>query len=364
MRGRAPQAALLAIAFILVHAQHAASAATIPITARVAQSGAFAGIRNTLFTTWVPPGQAVASLAGRMTMSGNQPGFSEALVLVGYEDDDRPTCASRNGAVIPGMPAVTRLWAGILKSNDTRAVSIPVSVPLATPILPPHPEAGACLITLISAGYPFLRRGTPLYTTTDAPIIVTTVSAAAAHTAHVTAFGMGGEFKFATDTTAPLFTYIGIRAERPITLEGIAVSISAAPVTNAPPQAGWGAPPAGPWRVDTDFTVIPQAACIAAGFAARRATPDLSILRQSTPVPTPLPSLSAILRHVGLTSRNAEAVQDAFFAPMVGKPAARLDRGDCLLALQSAGPGNVPGRLDVESQSTAYLRPTDSAAAK
>ncbi len=319
-----------------------AHAANVALT--VAQTGADSGIRNRLFTTWLPAGQSFAGLDGRITLAGNAPGFSEALVLLGTTPDGPAACARRNATTIPGMPAVSRLWAGILKSNDATPVSIPVSVSLAHPV-PPVTGAGTCLVTLVSAGYVFLRRDAALYTTTRVDLDVATATGAAEP---VQAFGMGGEFRFAPGTA----NYVGIQANRPLAVEAIAASVSAAPVAGAPADARWGRMPSGGWRVATAFLYLPAPACAAAHMATHQPGPDYSVLRLADPVALRRPGGATDLLDVPLAGHDTRAAQETRFRAVTGLA---MKAGDCLFAFTSAAPDG-DGLLDVENQSTVYLR--------
>ncbi len=329
--------AFLACLLFAFHAQAA------EITLTVAQSGADSGIRNRLFTTWLPAGQGFAGLDGRIALAGNAPGFSEALVLLGTTPDDRTSCARRNATIIPGMPAVSRLWAGILKSNDMAPVGVPVSVRLPHPV-PPATAAGTCVVTLVSAGYVFLRRDAALYTTTTVRLAVTTAPARAP----VQPFGMGGEFRFAPGAA----NYVGIRANRPLAVDAIAASVSAAAVSGAPAAARWGAAPPGAWQVSTAFLYLPAPACRAARLIGHQPGVAYDILRLADPAALPRPAGAVSLLDVKLASRATQAAQATAFA----QPADRsLAVGDCLVAFTRAAPGGS-GLLDVENQSTVYLR--------
>ena len=328
---------------LLLAAPACAQAADISLT--VAQTGADSGITNRLFTTWLPAGQAFAGLSGRISLAGNAPGFSEALVLLGTTPDDRATCAHRSATILPGMPDVARLWAGILKSNDATPVSIPVAVTLPNPV-PPATPSGTCLATLVSAGYPFLRRDAALYTTTTLRLSVTTAPAAPWP---VQGFGMGGEFRFAPGQA----NYVGIQAARPLTVDAIAAAISAAPVSGAPAGAQWSTQVRGAWHVQTEFFHLPAPACRAAHLATQQPGPDYAILRLADPAALRRPAGAESLLAVPLDSHGLRAAQATAF----GRLQVRLLAGDCLFAFTSVPAGSGAAGLDVENQSTVYLRP-------
>ena len=319
-----------------------AHAAEISLT--LAQTGADSGIRNRLFTTWLQAGQSFAGLQGQISLTGNAPGFSEALILLGTTPDGRAACAHRNATTVPGMPAVSRLWAGILKSNDAAPASIPVSVALAHPI-PPATASGTCLVTLVSAGYVFLRRDAALYTATRVQLAVATSPDAGEP---VQAFGMGGEFRFAPGTA----NYVGIQANRPLAIDAIAASVSAAPVAGAPADARWGTMPRGFWQVGTEFLYLPAPACRAAHLVGHQPGPAYDVLRLAEPAALPRPAGAVALLNVPLASRADHAVQATGFQRFTSRT---LDPGDCLIA-RTGGVRAGSGLLDVENQSTVYLR--------
>ena len=68
--------AILAVAAVL------AGGAGVPIGGEVAQSGAQSGIRTTLFTAWLPAGMAFGGVRGVVSLTGNNPTFFEALVML------------------------------------------------------------------------------------------------------------------------------------------------------------------------------------------------------------------------------------------------------------------------------------------
>ncbi len=330
-----------------------AQAAELPIDVRVAQHGSFAGIRNTLHTVWLAPGQAFARLSGRVTLAGNHPGFSEALVMLGYAGQDASQCARMDGTVIPGMPSITRLWAGILKSNDTVPVGVPVEVDLSVPVSAAHPEAGVCLATLVSAGYPFLRRDLPLYTSTGVQLRVITAPPAG----RVLTFGMGGEFRLPGDPAAPAQAYVGIEARRPLVLDSLAVSVSAAPVAGAPAGSAWRGEVRGRWEAGTDFTIVPAAACHAAHYASHPVGAEFSVLRSVASAAIGPPAGSLPVLHLPLAGHDMSAAQATRFYRFGGEvPGGRLAPGDCLLAFHRVTAGAGGAQIDVENQSTLYLR--------
>ena len=201
----------------------------------------------------------------------------------------------------------------------------------------------------------FLRRDAALYTTTRVKLAVATARAAAGP---VQAFGMGGEFRYAPGTA----NYVGIRARRGLAVDAIAASVSAAPVSGAPADAHWGTPPPadahwgtpphGPWQVTTDFLYLPAPACNAAHLAGHQPGADYDVLRLADPVALPRPPGAVTLLSIPLASRGAQASQATLFKGFTDRT---LNPGDCLIAFAGVAAGGA-GVLDVENQSTVYLR--------
>ncbi len=329
-----------------------AQAATIDLSARVAQRGAFAGVRNTLFTRWLPAGEAMSALSGAVTLSANQPGFDEALVVLGTSAADRQDCARANATVVSDLPDLDRLWAGILKSNDPAAVSIPVAVTLSTPIVL-RGGGGACLVSVVSAGFPILRRDMPLYATTDVRLLLQTAPAPPGPA--VRTFGIGGEFRFRTGGGGEVANYVGLRASRTLVVDGVALSVSVAPVGGAPAQAGWGPELSGTWLLSTDFVRLPRDACDAAALSGHDSNENFSVLRLGKPAEMALPRGAETLLRVPLMSRDMVAAQVSGFHAF--SPKLRLQAGDCLIAFAHTRGEGASGKLDVENQSTLYFRP-------
>jgi hypothetical protein len=333
----------------------AQAAAIVPLSGVVAQGGTMSGITNTLLTAWLPAGQAFGGLAGLIGLSGNDTTFSEAYVLLGTADYGQEACAALNTQTVAQPPGMTRLWAGILKTNATGQVTIPASVALANPVVP-APQ-GTCLMALVSAGYAVLNSNPARYTTTRVRLYAQTVAPPAGSPV-VKPFGMGGEFRVPV-SAAPVGVYVGIMASRALAVDGIAGAQSAAPVVGANPQTGWQPAPDGAWSVNTEFVYLPAPACAAAGFATQPPSGDYSVLRQATPAPLSLPRGAVILMRMPMQSVGIEAVQRSTYKalPAGTLPAGfsgTLAAGDCLVAYNFAV--GAPGVLDVENQSTVYFR--------
>jgi len=325
----------------------------VPITATLAQQGAIAGIRGTLLTTWLPPMAAIAGLSGSISLRGNDPTFSEALVQLGTTTDGQASCARQNQTAIAGAPALSHLWAGILKSNSAAVVGVPVNVMLAEPVA--GGQGGTCLVTWISAGYPFLSASKPRYTSVSVALQVYLARGGAA----VLPFGMGGEFRLSGALPPRSGAYVGIRAMRPIAVDGIAATQSAAPVIGAPAGSGWQTPLGG-WVASTSFIVLPAQLCQSAHLQAQPGNGTFAVLRQATQAALTLPASATALLRLPMPSRGAQAIQRAVYAPVgdarPGGFAGRLEIGDCLIAVTTASI-EPAGVLDVENQSTVFLRP-------
>ena len=289
----------------------------------MAQGGALSGIRNTVFTRWLPPGAAFAGLSGRIALAGNAPGFDEALVVLGTSADGQAACLRRNRETLPAVPALARLWAGILKSNAARQVSQTVSLTLPVPMA--LPQAGTCLVTLVSAGYPFLRRDAALYATASASLAVGIVQGGRS----AEAFGIGGEFRYPLGGAA-LATYVGLRARRRLAVDGLAVSLSASAVAGAPAGSAWLPAPAGAWRVTTRVLHLGAAACSAAGLLGHGAGDDHDVLRSPGPAPVSL-SGADMLPPMTLSGQGFDAAQSTGFVPL----GTVLAAGECLVAVQT-----------------------------
>ena len=305
-----------------------------------------------LFTRWLPAGEAVSAVSGTVTLSANQPGFDEALVVVGTSPANRQDCARANAAVVSAAPDLDRLWAGILKSNDPAAVSIPVAVTLSTPMAPRR-GGGACLVSLVSAGFPFLRRDVPLYATTDVKLLLQTAPAPPGPA--VRTFGIGGEFRFRTGGEGAVANYVGLRAARTLVVDGVALSVSVAPAGGAPAQAGWGPNLNGTWLLSTDFVLLPRGACDAAALSGHGSNENFSVLRLGKPAEMTLPRGAETLLRVPLVSRDMVAAQVSGYHAF--SPELRLQAGDCLIAFAHTQGEGASGKLDVENQSTLYFRP-------
>ncbi len=338
----------------------AAGAASLPIGGTVAQSGSLAGIRDTVFTAWIPAGQGFAGVSGKVALTGNAPGFSEALALLGTTTDDPASCARRNGLAVSAPPAMARLWAGILKNTGASTVTIPVNLALPYPVTPVSP-AGSCAVLLISAGYPYLSPTTPLYTTASAALTMATAPATAG-APQVVPLGLGGEFRIASGTSSAQSVLVGLQALVPLELDAIAGALSTAPVVGAPAASGWLPIPAGNWAYETSFLYLPAAICAGLGLAAHPANGLFAMLRQGNPGSMTVPAGSVPLMRVGVESLGGLPIQkstyQAFTATVPAATPFRLGTGDCLIGLGSSVPsaGGTPGMLDVEDQSTVYLR--------
>ena len=213
------------------------------IDARVSQHGSQSGITNTLFSTWLPSGTAFGGLEGEFSLSGTGSGFNEALLLLGTTQDTQPGCGQRDQTTANGVPALSRLWAAILKSNGTGTVTLPVGFSLPHAVA--EPAGGVCLATVISAGYPYLARATARYATTNAQLDVTAVPSRTP-AAVVLPVGVGGEFLIPIGGSAPLATLVGIRAARTLALDAISIWRSTRYRYRSAPHRWLAHPPAAP----------------------------------------------------------------------------------------------------------------------
>lgn len=330
----------------------------LQIDARVRQHGSQSGITNTLFSTWLPAGTAFGGLEGQLSLAGTGPGFNEALVLLGTTQDRQPDCHLRDETTTREVPALSRLWAAILKNNGTGTVTLPVSFSLPHPV--PVPAQGVCLVTVISAGYPYLDRATARYATTNAQLDVT-AAPSPAPVAVVLPVGVGGEFRIPLGGSAPLATLVGIRAARTLALDAISVSLSAAPVVGAPADSPWVPAPAGGWAVSADLVYVPAPICTPGRFSAQQGNRVLAVLREPAPAPRTPPEGSVTLTHMTLPGSGATSAQSVAFQVFPGtRPSlfnGTLAQGDCLIVYDSAvSQGGGRGVLNVEDQSTIYLR--------
>jgi hypothetical protein len=328
----------------------------VPVNVTFAQTSGYTAIRNNVFTKWLPPGTGFAGLTGTVSLTGNNASFDEALVELGTAPYAEPACLAQNGASISAPPPISRLWAGILKSNAAGSVGIPVNFALPYPV--PLPSAGACLMTWISAGYAYLSGDRQQYATTQIAAQAALVPVTAA-TPGIIPFGMGGEFRF-TGGAVPTSVYVGIKASVPIAVDGIAATASAAPVAGPGAASAWQPIPHGNWAIQTSFLYLPAQACAAADLATVSVNGTFAVLRNGTPAPTGMPSAAAIMG-LPIFSSGSQAIQRSSYAafPRGATQAGfsgTLQPGDCLVAYSTAEiePNAV---LDVENQSTVFLRP-------
>jgi hypothetical protein len=341
----------------------ASGAPTTPITLSptVTQSGSMSGITNTLFTTWMPANQSLGALSGSVSLAGNDSSFAEGLVLVGTTTDSQAACTAKNNTQSANLPSMMQIWAGILKTNGANG-AIPVNISLPYGIASAGSAAGTCLMTAVSAGYPFLNGAQAKYTQT-AVQMTATYSQTPAAAPQVFSIGLGGEFQFDTRASTKLYTYAGIQAGQTLIVDGISGSVSAAPVAGAPAGTSWLPNPTGAWSVDTSYVYLPAAACRAAGFTSQPASGVFSTFRVGTPAAISLPAGARMVADLPLSGYGPSAVQSApFFAftsTAHGTHATlTLNPGDCLVTLSNSTQqaGVTGGLVDHENQSTLYLR--------
>jgi hypothetical protein len=329
------------------------AAASLPASASVQQSGSLSGITNTVFTNWMPAGVGFAGVSGAITLRGNDPTFSEALVGTGITADTETECLQRNGTTEAHLPAMRQLWAGILKLNGVGPVSAPVNVALPFAI---GTGPGACIATVISAGYVNLDPTHARYTQTVADLAVTTMPPVVGAGTPL-AVPIGGETRFPPSGTA-LSVYEGFRAVRAMHIAGVAMTASAAAITGAPPGSGWLPPPPGGWGLNSTLMYIPAAGCAAAGFSFQASNGYYETARMNTPIAAQPPGGSVTAVQVPIMGYGTQAMQrSAYFAFLPGGAFdGRLAEGDCLIAYETVFPDSntSTGVLDVEAQSTVY----------
>lgn len=334
----------------------------LTINAALAQSGNQSGIENQVFTSWLPANTALAALTGTVILGGNDASFDEGLAEVGSAPYDQAQCSAMNGQKIAQVPPISRFWAGILKSNAAGSVSIPVNLALSFPVF--GQPGGTCLMTWISAGYPYLLSTVAKYAAMQVALQaeLVQVTPAASSSANVVPFGMGGEFTF-VGGAGQTSIYVGIMATKPLAVDGIAGTQSAAPVAGAPENSGWLPQPQGNWFVQTSFVYLPASVCAAQHFAAQPTNGMFAVLRNATPAALTIPDAGVQVSQMPMFSSGSQAAQrSAYTAFAPGSLPAGfngiLAAGDCLVAYSTAAiePGAV---IDMENQSTVFLRATE-----
>lgn len=357
---RLPCSALLAAA-VTVQAAAASPAGapprlTVDVSAVAAQSGARSGITYTLFTQWLPAGRAFAGLSGGVTFSGNDPSFSEALVLVGTTADTHAACLAENNSWPAQATGVQRLWAAILKNDAAGQVSIPVGFTLPRGVALPVTDGGTCLAVSISAGYAFLDAASAKYTRTAVSLSLS-LEGAMPGAPVVMPLGLGGEFRFDLAAGPRSYTYVGIRADRTLQVYAIAGSVSAAPVAGAPAGAGWTPLPSGTWAAGTRFLYLPATVCSAAGLVTQPSNGNFAVLRQGTPTAFRMPDGLRTALNMRLAGAGVSALQMSPFRGFsaAGPASLVLAPGDCLVTFTHMLPTGDAGEVDFENQSTVYV---------
>jgi len=230
----------------------------------------------------------------------------------------------------------------------------------ALPFAKPVAVHGTCLTVVVSAGYPFLSKNVPRYTDTIVALDVLAPPATPGIQA-VVPLGVGGEFRFIPTQMVGGTVYVGIRADKPLLVDAIAGAVSAAPVVGAPATVGWLPLPRGPWLVETPFYYMPAPVCAASHFKTAPSIGKFSVVRNGTPSIVPVPRGALPVQTPGVLSAGTQAAQSGNFAtyPALGTWNGVLAPGDCLISyiLVRSYDGGSPGVMDVEAQSTVYLRP-------
>jgi len=173
----------------------AAVAKSLP--AAVQQQGSQSGLTNTIFTSWISSNSRFAGLSGAISLTSNTNNFNEALVEIGSTPVSSQTaCNNLNGTSPSPLPSISRLAGFILKNtnNTTNGSGAQIPFSYALPYsLPLSGSTGTCLITLITAGYPYLIPNLAQYTDTASSTIAWLAPAVSGAP---TAFsvGLGNEF--------------------------------------------------------------------------------------------------------------------------------------------------------------------------
>lgn len=329
---------------------------TVPFSVTRAQSGSYTGIRNDVFTAWVPANMGFAGLSGTVSLSGDSAAFEEGLVELGYAPYDQADCLKQNGKSLAGLAGMSPLWSGIMKNNAIGTVAIPVN--FALPYAVATPSGGGCLMTLISSGYAYLSSGATQYATTQVAMQAKFVTAAQ-NAPQVTPVATGGEFHF-VGGIRPTSTYVGIMATTPLAVDGIAASASAAPVTGPAVASQWQPAPQRNWSVQTSFVYLPASACAAANLYVHPTNGTFAVVRNGSAAAIAIPPGAVSIIDMPMNSFGAQAIHRSAYAAL---PAASgnagfsgtLQPGDCLVAFTTATVEPL-GVLDYENQSTLFLR--------
>jgi hypothetical protein len=331
-----------------------------PINAQVIQSGSQSGIASSTFTQWIPTDMNFAGLSGSLSLQGSYQGFSEALITIGYTSDGETICRATNQTSSRHLSPVSRLAGFTLKSNDTNAATLPVSIalPYSIPLAGP---AGTCLVTSISAGYLYLDAWSAKYTATRSNLAAV-VSPAFPSTSTRFAEGIGGEFRFQSGTEPSLYTVVALKMLGTTQLDAIAGSISVAGIIGPPAKSAWQPPPLGNWTANTNFYAYSAKDCQMLGLHFGNPTPHYLVGSNRTPTDYVVPPSATLLLNMPLYGNGAAASQQTVFqtfpnAAQLGTSRVILSQGECLVALHNvSAPGNnLFGNIDFENQSTAYF---------
>ncbi len=340
-----------------------------PSNQAVQQSGSQSGITNTIFTTWISTNSVFTGISGTFTLSGNDASFSEALVVFGSAPtlNTQATCQQANNTSPSQVPGILRTGAVILKdvtaypgSGTTNVMSVPFNFALPYG-MPLSGSSGSCLITLLSAGYPYLNSQTAKYSDTTAGV-TETLSAAVAGAPNTFPVGIGNEFQFGTSSSSSQFTIVAIKVVNAAQLDAIAASASVAGVVGAPSGSAWLPLPTGNWTATTSFYQFTAADCAAlpVTFGTPNSFYASAVLK--TPTTYTVPSDAVLLGSLPLASVDSTPAQQTSFmsfssATQLGSSTVSLTANECVVALHNvSSPTNaLDGVLDFENQSTAYF---------
>jgi hypothetical protein len=328
--------------------------------ANLMQTGAVSGITSTIYTHWVGGNYAFMGLTGSVSLVGNDPSFSEALVTVGFTGDSQLACLRKNATSPSVVPPFSRLAAVIMKSNDTIGDVLPVSItlPYGVPMAGPK---GTCLLLWISAGYPFLSPYAAKYANTNSRLAAM-LAPPPPNAPFTVAEGLGNEFRFPAGSTAGQYTVVSMRLNTKVQLDAIAGSVSAGGIAGAPASTNLVPPPAGNWIATTFFYAFNQGGCSALGLTYGPGNPYFAVARTNLPAAFSIPSDARLLLTVPLFGLAGIVTEQSFFQTIANPqtPAALpfiLQPGECLIAFHNvaAPAGSLDGVLDLENQSTAYF---------
>jgi hypothetical protein len=328
--------------------------------ANVTQTGAVSGTTNGLYTNWISGNYVFMGMTGSVSFVGNDASFSQALVTVGYTNDNQASCLKKNATAPASAPPFHRLAGVIMKSTDATGDVLPVSItlPYGVPLSGP---TGTCLVLWINAGYPFLSPYAAKYANTNSRLAVM-VAPPQPHAPIAIAEGFANEYRFPSGTSDSQYTLMSMRLNAQMQVDAIAGSLSAGGVSGAPGNSGFLPTPSGNWTATTSFLAFNAADCAALGLSYGPGNAYFAVAHGNTPDFVNMPSDARLLLTVPLHGLAAIPTEQSFFqtfsnpdspsnAPLTLQP------GECLVAVHNvASPtGSLSGVLDFENQSTVYF---------